>query len=995
MLPIGASSYICAKIITRFKPKIMKKYLHILALTLCGMTAQGATDLPWDEDFSNPETFDALTAYDGDWDGYTWELVASMGVAHLPGQPFERTSDYLITPEFSFSTDRLYVVEADFKSEWAANYPFTLTVYVGNGLTDAGYTRVVYDSGLVRDPENVHIKAYIQVEDAGDYRVAIKGHGYDIQDIELRNLSVREGSMLSAPTYPSAITAVAAPMGADSATVCFNTPVTDIAGNPLDALSEARVYRNGRYIGYVQDIQPGAEYQYADDAPVPDTVNRYSVAVVNDYGEGLDCETSVFVGIDTPLAPANVHLADNGDTALLSWEAPQCGVNGGYVPADGLTYHIFNGQTGKETVTTQTSLEMPMSQTGAQDWYYFTVSASTSTGTGAEAMSNPLVSGSPYQTPYYEGFPDGGRSSFWGARQVPEDNNWSSWGVQSTYDADADSNSGVVYYTGGQKGNRSHLFSGKIDISKSTNPILEFAYIYRDEEGDATFNTYIIVNGNDTTLVDSRDYSHYHEMKPWESVRIPLAQFKDSHYIQLLFEGTSSATGVTMIKLDAIGVRDQHEHDLMLDFGAVPAAARSGAEVALTARITNIGSETAGGSRVVFYDGDTVIAAYEQGELQPDASADIAFSYSVPVLEDTCSLWAEVEYSADEDTANNSSVPVTVEVILPEYPAPAGLVSAHEAGDVSLEWNAPDYLDFTVSATEGAESLQDGSADLGDWTTVDRDGANTISQVYLGWDPYRLPGMGSPMGFMVLDPVANGVPSVDWFGDPTGWDAYEGDKFFVSYANAAAANDDWLVSPELTGSEQTVTFAVSGGVYDPWGVSDGNGDTYELLYSESDTDVESFVSLGTFTAPALWETRSVDVPEGGRYFAIRHNTPGNGTCLRIDNIVCQPLSNKGALQLTGYNVYCDRELVANTATTRYTHAGAADSWHTYHVSAVYTLGESAAVRTDIESGVENPSASELTEVGRYTVDGLPVSGLHKGMVIVRYSDGSARKIIAK
>ncbi len=57
---------------------------------------------------------------------------------------------------------------------------------------------------------------------------------------------------------------------------------------------------------------------------------------------------------------------------------------------------------------------------------------------------------------------------------------------------------------------------------------------------------------------------------------------------------------------------------------------------------------------------------------------------------------------------------------------------------------------------------------------------------------------------------------------------------------------------------------------------------------------------------------------------------------------------------------------------------------------IYTLSDLEA------SGIDNVSSDiQAVETGRYDINGRPVDGEYRGVVVVRYSDGSVRKELAR
>lgn len=946
---------------------------------------QGGVVLPYNDSLTDPLAFGAYTIINADGDSDTWQYSEQSGSAFVPGQPFDYTNDWLVSPMFHMSTDRLYKVSVTSESEFAGNYPYNVGFYNGNGTAVGNLTNVVYEKERINDNDAQRHSAYFRPAADGENYVAVRCYGYDIQYIAFRDLAVEAGPMLTAPSAPTDLALTAGENGSRKVDLSFKAPATDNEGNPVGQLTKIEIYADGTLAGTIENPSAGETLSYTHNTPADRAVNLYKVIAYNAQGFGLPVEGTVYVGLDAPVVPVNVKLVDNVDKAVLTWELPATGVHGGYVDPSTVTYELRRfGDNAVETVS-GCSYEAQLPASGEQSWFLFYVKARNGMGMSEEASSNSLVSGTPYGTPFYEGFPDAQRTHFWGSQLIPEESNWCYWSMQQGEDVDGDN--GHLHFTHGQPGNRSHMFSGKIDLSGAAHPVLEYWYQFRAEENEFTFDTYIQTPGGNMTKVKSLDYVHYREAKPYQLVRVPLDQFMGSEYVQVLFDGLSG-DDFTIILLDGIEVRDYFAHDLRgrISVPVLTAAAGDVEQVKVT--VLNRGSETSGSYTVNLYDGDRIVATAEGDALEPDKSIDYDFNLTVGSLESNMNLRAEIVYGAEQNPDDNVSESVEVAVTLPEYPVPASLEAEDNGSGISLTWSAPDYQNFTPTVVEGAENLTHGSSDLGEWMTVDADGKNTVESIYIGWDPYTLPGMGSPMGFVALNPATAEIPFYNWFDEPTGWEPVGGSQLFASYAVQDGAADDWLISPELNGEAQEVVFHASGSY----------NDKLEMMVSTTDAQPASFTSLGIKEMNGNWQTLSAQLPAGARHFAIRNITDGYGSFVAVDDIKYRPLSAKGSLQLEGYSLYCDGDKVADIAATEtaHLHVPAANGTYRYQLTARYSAGESAAAETVAAyggSGVEGVAGEAPEEIGRYSIDGCPVGKDYRGVVIVRYSDGTSRKIV--
>ncbi len=146
-----------------------------------------------------------------------------------------------------------------------------------------------------------------------------------------------------------------------------------------------------------------------------------------------------------------------------------------------------------------------------------------------------------------------------------------------------------------------------------------------------------------------------------------------------------------------------------------------------------------------------------------------------------------------------------------------------------------------------------------------------------------------------------------------------------------------------------------------------------------------------------WREYTFDVPEGTTYFAVR--------CIRrcvmlmVDDFTFAPAATSEAPRtLTGYNVYCDGELIAFVAApeTSYTSQMAGND-ATYYVTAVYEQGESLpSNEVNVQTTAIEEVMSDMPADARiYDVQGRQHSELQQGVNIIRYSNGTVRKVLVK
>ena len=188
-------------------------------------------------------------------------------------------------------------------------------------------------------------------------------------------------------------------------------------------------------------------------------------------------------------------------------------------------------------------------------------------------------------------------------------------------------------------------------------------------------------------------------------------------------------------------------------------------------------------------------------------------------------------------------------------------------------------------------------------------------------------------------------------------------------------NDDWLISPELNGTAQTISFYAKTGMGEPY-----VPEKFQVLYSATTAEPDAFKQIGeTFEIENVkgWQEVKVQLPAGAKHFAIRCVSEAKFALL-IDDITYIPAGAPAEeISVMGYNVYRygERmngeplpESVWEDTTT------AEDETHLYRVTAVYDKGESlysneVSVKNTSIDRVEAAEVNVETGVGYLCVQG--------------------------
>ena len=200
------------------------------------------------------------------------------------------------------------------------------------------------------------------------------------------------------------------------------------------------------------------------------------------------------------------------------------------------------------------------------------------------------------------------------------------------------------------------------------------------------------------------------------------------------------------------------------------------------------------------------------------------------------------------------------------------------------------------------------------------------------WTPESVFGSARPT-------LANGANSVIFISSPDG------------------QNDDWLVSPELTGEAQTISFKVSE-LTNKYGAEE-----YEVYYSTTDRNVESFTKVYEGAVPATdFSDVQVELPAGAKYFAIRY-VSNDIFGFIVDDITYESVS---VATPTGFNIYVNETLVATVGAdaTSYDYATTLNDGATYKVSVTAIYGEAESeVRIEEAMNEYNAAMNKAAGIG--------------------------------
>ncbi len=428
-------------------------------------------------------------------------------------------------------------------------------------------------------------------------------------------------------------------------------------------------------------------------------------------------------------------------------------------------------------------------------------------------------------------------------------------------------------------------------------------------------------------------------------------------------EGDKSAMVV-----DNIRIVDLVEHNLTAELSA-PATVQAGKTATIKATVTNWGEQAAKDFTVVITAGDEeLLLETVADELAPFAKLDFDAELATTIFDEAGdrAIRLQVDYAADLKPTDNS-VETTIAVVDSDVPAPTNLMAKSVADGVELNWTAPDNepVDYTEAFdnTEafptfgiGGITATQHEGSMADWTLYDGNGSDVYSWGSEGID-YE--NRYQPSAWMAFDIAKAG------FTNETG---HSGAQVMLSMCpvpgeeGTATATDHWLISPELPGTEQLISFYLRA-ITNQYG-----SESFEVLASKTDSKPESFELVESFvTDEESWNEFTALLPEGTKYFAIRH------TSTDVFGVMLDDVTFNYAGKMSHYNVYCQGQLIASVEDGTTTYTVAADELPEgeciFAVTAIYANGQESKpatinVTTDIRQLMTDGQPVDV-----YTIDG--------------------------
>lgn len=427
---------------------------------------------------------------------------------------------------------------------------------------------------------------------------------------------------------------------------------------------------------------------------------------------------------------------------------------------------------------------------------------------------------------------------------------------------------------------------------------------------------------------------------------------------------------VKKMKVEPTGECDVYnvEHNLAVTGLTIPSGAMAGSTIEVELGVVNKGSKGMGAFTARLYVDDELVDETTGCALPSGSSTTVSMAFESTIFHTSAMIFrAEIEADGDEVADDNVTGDYQVSLNEPTHPRIVDLSANARDWKVALAWSAPDVSGTGYEAC--TESFEDYPAfsiampwsevendNIGDWTVVDNDGLKCYRLQSNCNAPNYNTSYCTARAWMVMNPAQSGhtagyLPCIT---------PATGEQNICCLAGVpegnVKANDDWLISPMLSGNAHKLTFKAK-----TWYQS---AETFEVLVSKTGKETADFTLLGNPVvlnyANDNYTDFSYDIPAGAKYFAIRYLS-ADQYGLFIDDISFERAGGDGnTLQIVGYNVYRNGELLnaEPVGGTSYVDSDVEVGVYNYHVNVVYDRGQSA---------LSNMATVEITTTGIDTV----------------------------
>lgn len=1004
------------------------------------LIAGAAIEPDWNYVFEGNSALALFTVIDGNNDKNTWWCNGVHGYGAMSNQQRAtiESDDWLITPPLHMTKERVYTVSFRVRNIMD-NIRNTMEVCWGNGNTPAQLNHKLFETftpefsetngewqvctaDIIPDADGIfYIGFHDNTKVADKYQVAVD------------NITVKMTAYTAAPDSVKSLEIVPAEKGALSATVKFTAPSVNLVGNKLQKSDSFEVVRNGETVGTIAGANAGEQVSWTDNTIKKNGFQNYTITPYLNGNPGRATSAKAYVGIDRPKNPSGVVFSDQETCLHATWnDIEGTGANGGYLDPKTVTTSFYSlvddgwggfdmGDLLVESKAGETSVTVPvdpnvttMGDGKTQTIAWYGVMAKSEDGQSDCVTARGVVIGPSINLPFKESFKnaalDNGFASLLGNEQYNNRRTSAAWRVVSDDASDYDGGCAVwanytepygdteIAYTI-MEGDETSVNMPKVSLKGATKPTLFFDL--NSLVGNEASLQVVIQTPDGSDNIEAEYDLRETQENGWTRKAVDLSAYAGERFVIVKFNGVAHGSKV-LIGVDNINLIDQYERNMAAIDIKAPEKMVAGKTAEVKVAVQNHGTQTADKYTVELYAGSKLVDKADMTNALATLDCDTArLSLPVAINETAANLEVKAKVIFDGDLYADDDITrsATVWITPSSYGTVKDLKAENDAdGNAVLTWGLP-VLPEPKTITDGFESYSPFSTEMSPWTLVDMD--KSLAGALQPESTYQ--GQGKAFAFTAFNPDwwMENMTQVNPGLSPCNGEQFAAAIYGMDADNKLVAQDNWMISPRLSGRKQRISFYVmnlaAGGM--------AYAENFDVLYSTEGTDIENFVKIDSYKADgtvsynegANWKYVTVEIPEGARYFAIRHNTPKrNAYIFGIDDVKYEQLAVGADDNITEYVVYRDGVQLARVAgdAHTYTDNSAEKGTHVYNVTVVYTSADKdtnesgfsndATVTTSAIDAVEGESSFDVTTLGgvRMKKGAKNLNGLKKDVYIV-------------
>ena len=925
-------------------------------------TGVGANIPPYHSVFTgNVKDNDQYTVINSNGDTGAWWFSPSYGSFIYDYSSENAADDWLISPAFHLEAGKTYELSYSVAGN-SVLYTERYAVAMGVAPVAASMiTQLLPPTEICTEryePQLMTLK--IEPASTGNYYFgwhALSDAG--MFQIHLRDISLSAPLTAGSPAEVTDLKLVRDLEGHLKLHGSFKAPVNDINGLTLTSISSITVNRDDRSepVASLSAVNPGATVEFDDtDIPAAGTYTYRVICSGTDGQLGREISASVYVG---PVAPENVPYVDikespdNPGTVTISWEAPEKDIEGNTINPANLTYMVYvPGSYGMaepilEEPVASRSMTLKVCDPNQMDFAVFFISAfNLGLESAGVTRSDMIPVGKAESLPYRHSFTSADLESHLIGYIAPAGTygslavgNLATNGV-----AAADGDDAYMTASQSEAGQSIDIFTGKIDLGSAARPTLYLQHYVWSNADCNSFTVQAETSAGQIIEIGSADHT-YAASEGWQLLMCPLDNVK-GEVVKITISAQFNSHDTMLF--DALRIADRHDCDIAAMALGTPARVIPTQPFGVMGTVANLGAKAAEGFDISLLLNGEKVAGQTGGSILPGESLRIYFPQTLsPITSGKLDYTLKVTAAGDGDASNDMSPVASPMLVESKLPAVNDLSASNEENGVKLTWTEPSTEGNDLKETEDFESAEAWTEEVDGWTMVDVDSQQIGTLDGAGFpDPVA---MRTYHSFFVFDNASDDI----FFYNPALSYVLKGNSGSKSIVtmyilNNNVAQDDWAISPLLSGEQQTISFYARS--FHP-----EYPDHLEVLYSMKDsTDPADFVTLcedGPFEVPQLVDavgdaayTRyEFNLPAGARRFALRaYNEPGTGFMLMIDDVNFRQAN--ASLAIDHYDIYRDGLCINDSPVTTagYTDRSPAGGKHVYNVIVAYNRGLSPA-----------------------------------------------------